>query len=278
MRELIRRLSRDRRARLGLLLVVTLGTVALLTPVIAPHGPAEQVDLLGGQLVPPSGSHPFGTDQLSRDVLSRVLYGARISLSVAGLAVLVAATIGTVVGMAAGFGGPTWDAVLMRTVDTGLAVPRIFLLIVILGLWGNVGVGTLVLVLGATSWFDTSRLVRAEVLSLKRRDFVVAARAGGVPTTRLLARHVLPNVAAPLIVSATLGVGHLILIEAGLSYLGIGVRPPTPSWGTIIAEGQELLAVAPWVVTFPGIAIVMTVVGFSLLGDGLRNALDPRAT
>jgi peptide/nickel transport system permease protein len=272
------RLLRNGRARIGAPLVLVIVMAALLAPALAPHGPAEQIDLLERQLVSPSAAHPFGTDQLSRDLLSRILYGGRISLGVAGLAVLLAITIGAGVGLTAGFAGGVVDAVLMRAVDAGLAVPRIFLLIVILGLWGNVGVGTLIMVLGATSWFGTSRLVRAEVLSLKRREFVVAATAVGVNGPRLLARHFLPNVAAPLIVSATLGVGHLILIEAGLSYLGIGIRPPTPSWGTIIAGGQELLAVAPWIATFPGIAIVVTVVAFSLLGDGLQHALDPRAS
>jgi peptide/nickel transport system permease protein len=146
---------------------------------------------------------------------------------------------------------------------------------VVVALWDDVGVAGLVAVLGLTNWFDTSRIVRAEVLSLRQRTFVVAARALGVGPRRLALRHLLPNVAAPVIVTATLGIGQIILIEAGLSYLGVGVPPPTPSWGSIIQEGQQALAVAPWVATFPGIAIVVTVVGFSLLGDGLRNALDP---
>lgn len=277
MRPFLGRLLHDRGARVGMAIVLLLAALALLAPVVAPHGPAEQTDLLGGQLLPPSTDHPFGTDELSRDLLSRVLHGARVSLGVASLAVLLAITLGTGVGLAAGLAGGVLDAVLMRLVDTGLAVPRIFLLIVILGLWGEVTLVTLIVILGATSWFDTSRLVRAEVLSLRSRDFVTAARALGASPARIARSHLLPNVVAPVIVSATLGIGHLILVEAGLSYLGVGVRPPTPSWGRIIAEGQELLAVAPWIATFPGVAIVVTVIAFSLVGDGLQAALDPRA-
>lgn len=277
MTRFLGRLLHDARARVGVPIVLLLAALALLAPVLAPHGPAEQTDLLGGQLLAPSANHPFGTDELSRDLLSRVLHGARVSLSVASLAVLLAITLGTGVGLAAGLAGGVLDAVLMRLVDTGLAVPRIFLLIVILGLWGEVTLVTLIVILGATSWFDTSRLVRAEVLSLRTRDFVAAARALGASPARIARSHLLPNVVAPVIVSATLGIGHLILVEAGLSYLGVGVRPPTPSWGRIIAEGQELLAVAPWIATFPGVAIVVTVIAFSLVGDGLQAALDPRA-
>ena len=278
MKALLGRLVDDGRARAGAAMVAVLTLTALMAPVIAPYDPIDQLDLVHRQLLPPSLEHPFGTDFLSRDLLSRMLFGARISLAIAFLAVLLSVTIGAAVGMLAGLGGRWLDGLLMRLVDTGLAVPRIFLLLVVLALWSDVGLGTLILILGATSWFDTSRIVRAEVLSLKGREFMVAARAVGVPGTRLLVRYVLPNVAAPLIVTATLGMGQIILIEAGLSFLGIGVQRPTPSWGVMIADGQRegLLTAAPWIAGFPGCAIVVTVIAFSLLGDALRDVLDPR--
>jgi peptide/nickel transport system permease protein len=277
MSVMLRRLLRQRRTRAAATLVVLLCLAAALAPWLVPYEPMTQLDLARGQYLAPSVDHPFGTDFYSRDLLSRVLYGARISLAVAFLAVLLSVTIGTAVGLTAGLAGGLVDAVLMRAIDAALAVPRVFLLLVVLVLWEDVGVGGLVVILGLTSWFEASRLVRAEVLSLKTREFVVAARALGLPPPRLALRHLLPNLVAPIIVTATLGLGQMILTEAALSYLGIGVSPPTPSWGSIIAEGQQALGVAPWVAAFPGVAIVVTVVGFSLLGDGLRDALDPGA-
>jgi peptide/nickel transport system permease protein len=275
--DFVRRLLRHRRTRAGLILVSVLIALAALAPILAPYDPTEQLDLIGRQMQAPSATHPFGTDFFSRDVFSRVLHGSRISLSIALLSVILSVTIGTMVGGIAGMAGGIADSVLMRTVDAALAIPRIFLLLVVLALWHDVGLGALIAILGLTSWFGTSRLVRAEILSLREREFVKAAQALGVGRLRLFLRHLLPNVAAPVIVAATLGVGHIVLIEAGLSYLGIGVRPPTPSWGAIIQEGQYLLARAPWIAIFPGVAIVLTVVGFSLLGDGLRDTLDPRS-
>jgi peptide/nickel transport system permease protein len=211
-------------------------------------------------------------------VLSRVLHGARISLAIAALAVLLSVTLGTGVGIAAGWAGGWLDTVLMRVVDAGLAIPRLFLVLVIVALWPELGTVGLILVLGLTSWLDTSRIVRAEVLSLRSRAFIEAARALGVNRGRTITRHVLPHLAAPVTVAATLGIGQMILLEAGLSYLGLGVRPPTPSWGQMIADGQAALRVAPWVATFPGIAVVVTVLSFSLVGDGLRRSFDPRRT
>ena len=266
-----------RRVRLGLALVAGLYLVALLAPLLAPYDPAAQLDLLGGRLLGPSLAHPLGTDSFSRDVLSRLLYGARLSLWIAALAVLLAVTLGTAVGLAAGLAGGWVDVLLMRAVDAALAIPRVFLLIVVLALWEQGGVVALILVLGVTGWFGTSRLVRAEVQSLKGRDFVLAARALGLPDGRIALRHVLPNVAAPIIVTAALGVGNTVLLEAALSFLGIGVRPPLPSWGNMIEEGQAFLATAPWQAIVPGLAVVGTVMAFSLLGDALRDAWDPRA-
>ena len=265
----------DRRMQVGLVLVGALVLLAVFAPLVSRHDPAAQPDLVGRSYAPPSLTHPFGTDFYSRDLFSRVLHGARISLSVAGLAVLLSITLGTGLGLAAGM-APGWvDAVLMRLVDAALAVPRIFLVLVVVGLWNDIGLFGLVVILGLTSWFDTSRLVRAEVLSLRSREFVQAARALGLGARRIMSHHLLPNVASPVIVSATLGIGQMILLEASLSYLSVGVRPPTPSWGQMIAEGQTALHTAPWVAIFPGLAVVLTVLGFSLVGDGLRRALDP---
>ena len=198
--------------------------------------------------------------------------------SCALVSVLLALTIGTSVGLIAGLAGPAVDSAVMRFVDAGLAIPRIFLLMVMVALWNDLGVVALVTVLGLTGWFSISRLVRAEVLALRRRDFVEAARAGGVPKWALVWRHILPNAASPLIVNAALLMGNVVLIEASLSYLGIGLRSPTPTWGNIIREGYigGALTAAPWISAIPGLAIIITVLGFSLLGDGLREALDPR--
>jgi peptide/nickel transport system permease protein len=265
------------RVRLGLALVAGLYLVALLAPLLAPYDPAAQLDLVAGQLLGPSLAHPLGTDDFSRDVLSRLLYGARLSLWIAALAVLMSVTLGTAVGLVAGLAGGAVDALVMRTVDAGLAIPRVFLMFVILTLWEHGGVVALILVLGVTGWFGTSRLVRAEVQSVRQRDFVLAARALGLSRTRIALRHVLPNVAAPIIVTATLGVGNTVLLEAALSFLGLGVSPPVASWGNMIAEGQSYLATAPAQAIVPGLAVVGTVMALSFLGDALRDAWDPRS-
>lgn len=267
----------DPQVRLGLGLVMALYAVALLAPVLARYDPTALLDLQNGRLLGPSLAHPLGTDLYSRDLLSRLLHGARLSLAIAALAVGIALVIGTGVGLIAGyFGGPV-DAVLMRVVDAGLAVPRVFLLLVVLALWERTSATALVLVLGLTGWFGTSRLVRAEVSSVRQRDYVIAAQALGVPVARILVRHVLPNVAAPVIVTATLGVGNIVLIEAGLSFLGVGVQPPLPSWGNMVFDGQSFLATRPWLSIIPGVALIVTVLAFNVLGEALRRALDPRS-
>ena len=275
--EPLRRLLARHGTRVGLALVVVLLLGAAFAPVIAPYDPAAQPDLESGRLQPPSLHHPFGTDSVSRDLFSRVLYGGRVSLLVAALTVLLSLTLGTGVGLVAGLSGGAVDAVLMRFVDAGLAIPRVFLLLAIIALWDRVGVTGLVIVLGVTSWFDTARLVRAEVLSLKHRPFVTATRALGFDGRRIALRHVLPNALAPIVVSATLGMGQIVLVEAGLSFLGVGVPPPQPSWGAMIADGQQWMTQAWWIATFPGIAVVLTVVAFSLLSDGIRDTFDPRS-
>jgi len=268
------RLRSDRRAAIGIGLLVVLGSAALLAPLLAPFDP-DLIDLGAGRLLAPSASHWMGTDELGRDLFSRVLYGARVSLLIGFLAIAIAVTIGTAVGAVAGYAGGWLDALLMRTVDLFLSFPRLVLLITVVALF-EPSIPLIVVVLGLTGWMGVSRLVRGQVLSVREREYVQAARAMGYGSGRILRRHVLPNVATPIIVAATLGIGNAILAEAALSYLGLGVQPPTASWGTIIQSGGDRLVDAWWITTFPGLAIVLTVMSFNLVGDGLRDALDPR--
>jgi peptide/nickel transport system permease protein len=275
MTGVLRRMLRNRRWRYGVILLAVLGTVAALAPVLAPYDPTAQLGV-ASQLLPPSATHPFGTDLFGRDVLSRVIYGARISFLIALSSVLLSVTIGTGVGMAAGYGSRTLDGLIMRTVDAALAVPRVFLLLLVLALWERVDVTSLIIILGSTSWFGVSRIVRAEVLSVRERSYMEAARALGAGRRRILLHHLLPNVLTPVIVFATLGMGNIVLIEAGLSFLGLGIQEPTASLGRMMQAGSSLLVNAPWTSVFPGIIIVLTVIGFSLVGDGFRETLDPR--
>jgi peptide/nickel transport system permease protein len=261
--------------RLGLLILAVMVAAIVIGPWFLPD-PAGMPDLIAGA-TPPSGGHPFGTDQLNRDILSRVASGGRISLTVAGLAVTLAITLGALVGGLAGFHGGWVDEALMRLVDGALAIPRLFLLLILVAVWEQMPVPALVVVLGATGWFATSRIVRGEVLRLREAEFVQAATALGAGPGRIIFRHLLPNVAGPLLVAATLGVGEVILLEAGLSFLGVGVQPPTPSWGGMILDARSLLTTAPWASIFPGLAIVVTVLAVNLIGDALRGALDPRS-
>jgi peptide/nickel transport system permease protein len=261
-------------AALGVLVIFVLA--AAFAPVVAPYAPDAQPDIVRLARLAPSWSHPFGTDIYSRDVLSRVIYGARVSLGVATLAILLAMTVGTAWGAIAGYAGGAVDSVMMRIIDALLAIPRILILLLVLGLWGSMSLPMLVLVLGFTGWFATSRLVRERVRALSRREFTLAARAIGARDARVLWRHVLPNALSPVIVAATLGIGNVIVLEAALSYLGIGVRPPHASWGNIIQDGSDQIASAWWIALFPGLAMLVTVIAFNLLGDALRDALDPR--
>jgi ABC-type dipeptide/oligopeptide/nickel transport system permease subunit len=275
-RSLIARLFSDSRARVATLILVAAVSAALLAPVLAPHDPTSQLDIVRLQSRPPSLAHPLGTDPFSRDVFSRMLHGARVSLAIAFSAVALAMSFGILAGAFAGYVGGAIDAVLMRLVDAALSIPRLLLLIVVIALWGDIGVVPLTLLIAAISWFSVSRLVRAETLMVREQDFVVAARALGTPPSRILLRHVLPNVAGPGLVAATLAVGNVILLEAGLSYLGIGVRPPAPSWGSIIHDGAERVSDLWWLTLFPGLAILVTVFACNALGDALRDQLDPR--
>jgi peptide/nickel transport system permease protein len=261
-----------------LALIGALTVMAVLAPLLTPYDPDEQLDLATKQLVSPSLQHPFGTDFYSRDHLTRVLFGTRTSLSIAFFSIVVSVTIGTAIGMLAGYTGGFVDSILMRCIDAALAIPRLLLLLVILALSDSIGVLGLTIVLGLTSWFGTSRIVRAEVLSLRQREFILAANSLGVGTWRLILRHLLPNAIAPVTVAATLGMGQIILIEAGISYLGVGVSPPTASLGRMISQGWEHILTAPWVSIFPGLVIVITVIGFSIIGDSLRDTLEPRSS
>jgi peptide/nickel transport system permease protein len=266
---------RDPRGRTGALILVAVAAGAAVGPMLLPD-PLAQPCVLTCRNLPPSLEHPFGTDDLSRDILSRVATGGRISLAVALLAVALSATLGAVTGLLAGYLGGAVDTALMRLVDAALAVPRLFLLLVVLAVWEQVPVAVLVLLIGVTGWFGTGRLVRAEVLRLREEPYVRAAEALGASRRRIIFRHLLPNTAGPLLVAATLDVGDVILLEAGLSFLGLGVQPPTPSWGGMILDAKSVLVAAPWAGIFPGLAIVITVLAANLFGDALRDAVDPR--
>ena len=263
-------------ARLSLALLAIFVLTALVAPNAAPYSPNAQPNADTGKNQPPSHAHPFGTDLYSRDVLSRVMYGARVSLGVAAASVLLAVVVGTTIGALAGFAGGWVDAVCMRMVDALLSVPRLLLLIVVVASTGQLPVAGLILLLGFTSWPGMSRIVRGEVRAVRVRDFVLAARASGVPERRILVSHVLPGVVPQVLVAATLALASVIPLEAGLSYLGFGVKLPTPSWGNIIREGSDTAVENWWMVLFPGLAIVSTVLAVNTLGERMREALAPR--
>jgi len=270
-----RAFSNNRAAVAGLIVIVGLYYVALITPLVTPADPFVQGNLLTERLLPLSAAHRLGTDQYGRDVLARLLYGARISLTIGFVAVGISVSIGTLVGATAGYLGGIADAVIMRFVDMIISFPRLILLITIVAVFDR-SIFLIVVVLGLTLWPGTARIVRGEVLSLREREFVQAAQALGYSKRRIIMRHLIPNALGPVIVAATLGIGDTIVLEAGLSFLGLGVSAPTPSWGSMVADGREYLLSAWWLSTFPGLAIVFAVLSFNLVGDGLRDALDPR--
>ena len=270
---LMGRLAKNPLAVAGLLIVGLLCLVALSAPWLAPYDP-QAIDTWH-ILESPSKSHPFGTDSLGRDCLSRLIYGARISLLVGIVAVGISTVIGTILGSLAGFYGKWIDGLIMRFVDIVLCFPTIFLIMAVIAFL-EPSILNIMVVIGLTSWMGVARLVRAEFLSLRQRDFVLAARISGASNTRIVFSHILPNAVAPILVAATLGVGGAILTESVLSFLGIGVQPPTPSWGNMLTEGKDNLEIAWWLSMFPGLAILVTVLGYNLLGEGLRDALDPR--
>jgi peptide/nickel transport system permease protein len=267
---------KNRIAMAGMIVMILLYVITLITPLIAPFDPAEQGDIVAMRYLSPSWEHLMGTDKFGRDIFSRVLYGARISLSIGFIAVGIGVVLGTILGALAGYFGKAIDTVIMRFTDMMLSIPRLVLLIVVIALFDRPDIWMVVIVLGLTGWMGVARIVRGEILSLREREFVQAAKALGMNDLRIITRHILPNTLAPIIVFATLGIGNTILVEAGLSFLGLGVQPPTPSWGNMITDGRDSLITAWWIATFPGLAIVFTVTAFNLLGDGLRDALDPR--
>ncbi len=273
-------LLHDRRAAVGLFILVGLCAVGIAAPLIAPASPIAQDDVLRTRLIPPFATDPngvfhwLGTDRFGRDLLSRIVYGARISLTVGLLAVAVSVTLGTTIGGIAGYVGGAAERFLMAVTDSVLALPRLVLLLALVSIWESSFL-LVVMVLGLTGWMGIARLIRAEIKGLKERAFVSAARAAGVGHFRLFLRHLLPNALTPLLVAAALGVGNAIMLEAGLSFLGLGVPPPAPSWGNMIAGGREALVNAPWLATIPGLLVVLAVIGCNLLADGARDALDP---
>jgi len=265
--------KRNRLAISGGIIVMMLFIISFLADFISPYDPTK-LDLMN-ILAAPSNLHLFGTDDLGRDVLSRMIFGARISLKVGFVSVGIATFIGVVIGSISGFYGGIVDSILMRFVDIMLCFPTFFLILSIIAVL-EPNIYNIMIVIGITGWTGVARLIRAEFLSLKEREFVLAAKSLGVSDFRIIFRHILPNAMAPVLVSATLGVAGAILTESSLSFLGIGVQPPTPSWGNILTSGKANIEIAWWLSLFPGLAILITVLGYNLLGEGIRDALDPR--
>jgi peptide/nickel transport system permease protein len=279
LRRVLRELVRNKAALVGLLVLLAVVASAVLAPVIAPYDPTAQE--ITRRLKPPGWASPgdplnvLGTDHLGRDILSRIIFGARISLIIGLSAVAVAGTLGTLLGLVAGYRGGRVDDLCMRLTDTMLAMPFILLALAVIAVLGP-SLRNIIFVLGITSWVSYARVVRAEVLTLRTREFVAAAQALGGRGGRIIFRHLLPNVLTPVIVIATLEVARMIILESALSFLGLGIQPPTPTWGGMLADGRAYLSTAWWLATFPGLCIMLTVLGINLLGDWLRDVLDPR--
>ena len=272
-REFRKRFMKNRLAVAGCVVVLLLFAVSLLATWLAPYDP-NAIDLKN-VLAPPSAGHLFGTDPLGRDVLSRMIWGAGISLKVGFVATGIAILIGTILGALAGYYGRWVDAVIMRFVDIMLCFPTFFLILAVIAIL-EPSIWNIMIVIGLTGWMGVTRLVRADFIALKERDFVQAARAIGSGDCRIIFLHLLPNAMASVLVTATLGVAGAILTESALSFLGIGVQPPTPSWGNILTAGKDNIDIAWWLSLYPGLAILITVLGYNLLGEGIRDALDPR--
>lgn len=264
---------RNKLAVAGGIIVAALFLVAVLAPLIAPYNP-DNIDRRH-ILEAPQAGHLFGTDDLGRDVLSRMIFGSRISLAVGFVAVGIATLIGMIIGAVAGYYGGWTDTIAMRFIDIMLSIPTFFLILAVIAFIGP-SIWNIMIIIGLTSWMGVARLVRAEFLSLKEREFVLAARAVGASDLRIIFMHVMINSMAPVLVSAILGVAGAVLIESALSFLGIGVQPPTPSWGNILTLGKDNIEIAWWLSVFPGLAILITVLGYNLLGEGIRDSIDPR--
>jgi peptide/nickel transport system permease protein len=267
------RFLKNKMAVAGSLVVLLLFAVSLLAPWIAPYDPSR-IDLTQ-VLVAPSSAHPFGTDQLGRDVLSRMIWGARISLKVGFVATGIAILLGAILGAVSGYYGRWVDAVIMRFVDIMLCFPAFFLILAVIAIL-EPSIWNIMVIIGLTGWMGITRLVRADFISLKERDFVLAARVIGASDLRIIFVHILPNAMASILVAATLGIAGAILTESALSFLGIGVQPPMPSWGNILTAGKDNIDIAWWLSLYPGLAILITVLGYNLLGEGIRDSLDPR--
>lgn len=271
--ELLRRIGKHNLALTGCIILAPMFFCAILAPFIVPHDPVEPD--LKNILTGPSWAHPFGTDTLGRDVLSRVMYGSRISLLVGFVSVGIATLIWIMIGAVSGYYGGIVDELIMRFVDLMMCFPTFFLILAVIALL-EPSIWNIMIVIGLTNWMGIARLVRAEILSVKSKEFVLAARAQGFSRRRIIFRHVLPNALSPVYVVATLGIGGAILTESALSFLGIGVQPPTPSWGNILTQAKDTIEVAWWLSLYPGLAIFLTVMGYNLLGEGLRDVFDPR--
>lgn len=270
---MIKNILANKLSFIGLGLIAALFCIAVLAPLVAPHTPDAQN--LPMRLSVPGSAFPLGTDDLGRDILSRMIYGVRISLTVGFVAVGISVLIGTCLGLVSGYFGGWVDTLIMRLVDIMLCFPTFFLILLVIAFL-EPNIYNVMIVIGLTSWPGLTRLVRAETLSIREREYVLAAKLLGLKNLRIFFVHILPNVAAPIIVSATLGVGDAILTESGLSFLGLGVQPPTASWGQMLSSGKEYIYFAWWLTLFPGLAILTTVLAFNLLGEGLRDILDPR--
>ncbi|MCX8022923.1 MAG: ABC transporter permease [Syntrophorhabdaceae bacterium] len=270
---LYKRLFKNQLALTGLIILVPMFFCAIFAPFITKHNPVEPN--LKEILMPPSLSHPFGTDMLGRDVFARVVYGSRISLLVGFVSVGIAILIGIAIGAVSGYFGGIVDEIIMRFVDLMMCFPTFFLILTVIALL-EPSIWNIMVVIGATNWMGIARLVRAEILGIKNKEFVMAARALGLSELRILIKHVLPNAMSPVYVVATLGIGGAILTESALSFLGIGIQPPTPSWGNILTQAKDNIEVAWWLSLYPGLAIFLTVIGYNLLGEGLRDLFDPR--
>jgi peptide/nickel transport system permease protein len=269
---LLKRLWHNRMAMVGAAIVLAMLIMATMAPLTG-HEPGT-IDV-AKRLQSPGMQHWLGTDDLGRDVLARIFYGARISLLVGFVAVGIATLLGIVFGALAGYYGGWWDAVIMRFVDIMLCFPTFFLILAVIAFL-EPSIWNIMIIIGLTGWMGVARLVRAEFLSLREREFVLAARVLGASDKRIIFRHILPNALSPVLVHATLGIAGAILTESALSFLGIGVQPPTPSWGNMLIAGKQTLGTAWWLSVFPGMAILITVLGYNLLGEGIRDAIDPR--
>lgn len=272
-KEILLRLLKNKMAFSGGIIVLIIILLSIFAKYVSPYSPTvinpSQI------LVPPSRGHLFGTDSIGRDVLSRMIYGARISLLVGFIAVGISTFIGTILGAVSGYYGGWIDSVIMRFVDIMLCFPSFFLILAVIAFL-EPSIVNIMLVIGFTSWMGVARLVRAEFLRLRKLEFVMAMKSLGANNMRIIFKHILPNALAPVLVTATLGIAGAVLTESALSFLGLGVQPPTPSWGNILAEGKDNIEIAWWLSLYPGLAILITVLGYNLLGEGIRDAIDPR--